>query len=303
MAELELHGIGPEAAEGGSHPWLRGRVGRVIHLMGAAMSLALVAGLGLWGYKLLVRDVTGVPVIRTIEGPMRVQPEDPGGNRAAHQGLAVNRIAAVGDAAPPPQTILLAPRSADLEAEDMAQGMLRAAPELAAASAEAATEAPAPAAITDPVEAAILSATTEVMTAEAELSGEGLLAPIPVSVPGPARSPRPRQRPDGMVLASAAPEAPAAADEIDPATLPEGTKLVQFGAFDSAEEARAAWVALAGRFRTLMADKARVIEPATAGGRNFFRLRAVGFADAADARRFCAAFVAERADCIPVVAR
>ena len=297
MADLDYHGFGPEAAEGATHPWLQGRVGRTVHLMGAAMSLALVAGLAVWGYKLLVRDVTGVPVIRAIEGPMRVQPEDPGGNRAAHQGLAVNRIAAVGEAAPPPETILLAPRSADLEAEDMAQGLLRAAPELAAAPA------PAAAAEADPVEAAILSATTEVMTAEAELSGEGLIEVIPISVPGPSRSPRPRQRPEDFAAAAAAAPEAAAPGEIDPASLPEGTKLVQFGAFDSAEEARAAWDALAGRFTTLMADKARVIEPATAGGRDFFRLRAVGFADAADARRFCAAFVAERADCIPVVAR
>lgn len=299
MADLDYHGFGPKAAEGAAHPWLRGRVGRTVHLMGAAMSVALVAGLAVWGYKLLVRDVTGVPVIRAIEGPMRIQPDDPGGNRAAHQGLAVNRIAAVGDAAPPPETILLAPRSADLEAEDMAQGLLRTAPELASAPAPA----PAAATPTDPVEAAILSATTEVMTAEAELSGEGLIGIIPISVPGPSRSLRPRQRPEGFAIAAAAPPAPAAAGEIDPASLPEGTKLVQFGAFDSAEEARAAWDALAGRFTTLMADKARVIEPATAGGRDFFRLRAVGFADAADARRFCAAFVAERADCIPVLAR
>ncbi|MDH3264382.1 MAG: SPOR domain-containing protein [Paracoccaceae bacterium] len=301
MADLDFHGFGPEPGEGAVHPWLQGRVGRVVHLMGAAMSLALVVGLGFWGYKLLVRDVTGVPVIRAIEGPMRVQPEEPGGNRAAHQGLAVNRIAALGEAAPPPETILLAPRSADLEAEDMAQGLLRTAPELAAAPAPA--RAPAPAATTDPVEAAILSATTEVMTAEAELSGEGLIEIVPISVPGPSRSPRPRQRPEGFAVAAAALPEASAPGEIDPTSLPEGTKLVQFGAFDSADEARAAWQALAGRFATLMADKARVIEPATAGGRNFFRLRAVGFADAADARRFCAAFVAERADCIPVVAR
>jgi hypothetical protein len=295
MADIDYHGFGPEAAEGAAHPWLQGRVGRTVHLMGAAMSVALVAGLAVWGYKLLVRDVTGVPVIRAIEGPMRVQPEDPGGNRAAHQGLAVNRIAAVGEAAPPPETILLAPRSADLEAEDMAQGLLRTAPELAVA--------PAPAAPADPVEAAILSATTEVMTAEAELSGDGLVEIIPISVPGPSRSPRPRQRPEGFAHAAAAAPALDAWGEIDPASLPEGTKLVQFGAFDSVEDARSAWGQLAERFTTLMADKARVIEPATAGGRDFFRLRAVGFADAADARRFCAAFVAERADCIPVVAR
>ena len=52
-----------------------------------------------------------------------------------------------------------------------------------------------------------------------------------------------------------------------------------------------------------MDGKARVIERATSGGRIFYRLRAHGFADLSEARRFCAAFVAENADCIPVTTR
>jgi hypothetical protein len=35
----------------------------------------------------------------------------------------------------------------------------------------------------------------------------------------------------------------------------------------------------------------------------FYRLRAHGFADLSDARRFCAAFVAQNVDCIPVLNR
>jgi hypothetical protein len=46
-----------------------------------------------------------------------------------------------------------------------------------------------------------------------------------------------------------------------------------------------------------------VIQRATSGGRVFFRLRAHGFDDVADARRFCATFVAQKVDCIPVVTR
>ena len=62
--------------------------------LGAVVSLALVAGLGVWGYKLTVRDVSGVPVVRALEGPMRVLPTDPGGKLATHQGLAVNAVQA-----------------------------------------------------------------------------------------------------------------------------------------------------------------------------------------------------------------
>lgn len=38
------------------------RFGKALNLFGAAASLALIAGIGLWGYKLVLRDVSGVPV-------------------------------------------------------------------------------------------------------------------------------------------------------------------------------------------------------------------------------------------------
>ena len=52
-----------------------------------------------------------------------------------------------------------------------------------------------------------------------------------------------------------------------------------------------------------MTDKARVIEQAQSGGKVFYRLRAHGFRDISDARRFCAALVAEEIGCIPVLQR
>jgi hypothetical protein len=82
-----------------------------------------------------------------------------------------------------------------------------------------------------------------------------------------------------------------------------GTRLVQLGAFDSVAAARDAWGEIAARFAPMLDDRPRVLEQAEAGGRAFWRLRAGGFDDLADARRFCAALVADRADCIPVVAR
>ena len=63
-------------------------------LAGAAVFVALVAGMGLWSYNLGTRDAGEVPVIKAIDGPARIQPEDPGGLQAAHQGLEVNRVLA-----------------------------------------------------------------------------------------------------------------------------------------------------------------------------------------------------------------
>ena len=78
---------------------------------------------------------------------------------------------------------------------------------------------------------------------------------------------------------------------------------MQLGAYDSADQAGAEWERMTGRFRDLMADKAQVIQKANSGGREFYRLRAHGFADLADARRFCSALLAEGAECIPVTTR
>jgi hypothetical protein len=144
---------------------------------------------------------------------------------------------------------------------------------------------------------------------------------IPASVPGVRQSPRPSLRPAGFARA-VNPDAPAVLEgttadvalevsvpdgdgvrEIAPADLPEGTRLVQLGAFDTAEIARAEWVRLAGRFPDFMAGRARVIEEASSGGQRFYRLRAVGFDDLAASRRFCAALVAQGAACIPVTVR
>jgi hypothetical protein len=88
--------------------------------------------------------------------------------------------------------------------------------------------------------------------------------------------------------------------EIDAALIPSGTRVAQLGAFDDPEVARQEWAQLQARFAPYMAGKSRVVQQAQSGGRVFYRLRAMGFTDLADARRFCSALMAEDADCIPV---
>jgi SPOR domain len=291
---------------------------RTINLAGALASLALVVGLGIWGYKLAVRDVNGVPVIQAMDGPMRISPVDPGGEIADHQGLAVNDVAEAGIATPPPEMLVLAPRPMELAPEDtsgldvsMLPGLSEAsAPtDLLTANADLALAAAPVVESADPTEVAVDAALAEAL-------GE---APEDVPVePGVALVPNPtlEPAPEGAILASIRPrarpgaraETPAPAEmtalpapnEVDPATLTPGTRLVQFGTFDTADEARAAWTALQGRFGELMTEKAMVVQPAESGGRTFYRLRAHGFEGEDDARRFCSAFVAQDATCIPV---
>jgi hypothetical protein len=307
----------------GSGPGRQAR--RYVNLAGALTSLALVAGLGFWGYKLAVRDVQGVPVIQALDGPMRVSPVDPGGEIVDHQGLAVNDVAADGAAAPMPEVLVLAPRPVELSDEDMAglAGAVSVDPSLVAAALPATGDltlaAVPPAESASPTEVAIDAALAEALgeAPAPDLSDDSIVIDAPIvdlanTEPAPEGaitvSPRPKARPVAAATANAV-EAPSeavaltAAIEVDPATIPVGTRLVQFGAFDSADEARAEWVRLQGQFGELMADKQLVLQPAESGGRTFYRLRAHGFEDEADARRFCTAFVANAAICIPVPQR
>ncbi len=286
---------------------------------GAAVSLALVVGVGMWGYELLMRDVNGIPVVQAMEGPMRVAPEDPGGSTADHIGLAVNAVAGTGLAEPGADRLLLAPQGIGLSDEDIPQNKLTAQRERQAQVAQAALEAGDPLAEIDaegeeidPIQALAdqIAANARPLTDLDGADGEGeLVASVTGAAPAGAliRSRRPETRPGDLLnqpvaLAPAAPEAAGPA-EVDPTSLPAGTRLAQLGAYASEDVARQEWERFSARFGEFMDGKDRVIERASSGGRTFYRLRAAGFDDLADARRFCAAFVAENADCIPVTTR
>ena len=78
---------------------------------------------------------------------------------------------------------------------------------------------------------------------------------------------------------------------------------MQLGAFASPEIALSEWQKLQSRFGAYLGDKDVVVQKANSGGKVFYRLRAVGFADLSDARRLCATLKAQNTDCIPVVTR
>lgn len=277
-------------------------VSRWTRYAGAAASVALVLGVAWWSYQLLMRDVNGVPVVRAMEGPMRVLPENPGGEVSTDTGLAVNAIAAVGTAAPPEEELALAPSTSGLTEEDLSVAVQPRSEQdeveeaqivdFSAFEAQPAPTAPAPQPVAEVV------AAEPAVEAVAEIAEVADVAPATAA---PATALRPQMRPAARAAAAEVAAAPAQAAPQVNGPLPSGTPLVQFGAYDSLELAGGEWTRLNGRFAALIGDKTRVIQEATSGGRTFFRLRAIGFADLAEARRFCSAMVAEGAECIPTV--
>ncbi len=80
MADVEFsHNMGVYGDRSGrdvADPPITQTLTTLTHAAGAAISLALIAGIGVWGYKLMVRDVTGIPIVRAAEGEMRVRPDE-----------------------------------------------------------------------------------------------------------------------------------------------------------------------------------------------------------------------------------
>lgn len=296
------------------HEVSRGAIlARATNLLGAVVSLGLIVGVSVWGYKLVMRDVTGLPVVRAIEGPMREQPKNPGGRPADHQGFAVNTVAASGAAAPTADRLMLAPAPVDLTAEDTPVSTEAATPEVeetdtARPVSEAALAAFRQGAV-DAIVAELTQNVEPIEGTEAASADEPAIDPADLKPRQPVitnasvpQSLRPVARPAKFVRAVAKP-APSEPAEVEAEDLPAGARLAQLGAYETDEIARQEWDRLVPRFGDYMDGKSRVIQEATSGGRTFYRLRAVGFEDLSDARRFCAALVAEGADCIPVTAR
>jgi cell division septation protein DedD len=333
MADIDYDGDG-------GFLWLgAGQAQRMAQIFGGFCSLALVLGLCIWGYRLAMRDVTGVPVIRATEGAMRVAPDNPGGSVADHQGMAINAIAAIGNTQSLPDEILLAPAPAELDPEDIA-GLSGLSGAVAAVANAPLPPGPTPLGATafapiavsltptplgnlsasepaapgrdagqDSTADAVAMALAEALSLDLDPIA-AVLADVDqhtTAEPGLTRMMmRPQRRPTtdddgGGTLAIAT--SPGMTPELDPAALTPGTRLVQLGAFDSADIARGEWAALRARFGDLMSGKSLVIEAAQSGGSTFYRLRAHGFAGQDDVRRFCAALVAEGAACIPATVR
>jgi hypothetical protein len=114
----------------------------------------------------------------------------------------------------------------------------------------------------------------------------------------------PHLRPGNLIASiQAATEVAARPAKAPSASVPVGTRLVQFGAYDSIDIAKSEWVQISRKHGDLLAGKTELIQAASSGGRKFYRLRASGFGSAEESRNLCSALLARGTACIPVVAR
>ncbi len=298
----------------------------ILTSIGSALALAvIIVGFFLWIYQTANRNVFEVPVVKALEKPMRVLPEDPGGRVIAHQDLSINEVIEEGATQAPVSQIELAPGAVTLQPGDVPATL--APPEVIqtplSLSSQASEDSVAPEQSeegqegTAPVrmdsETATASAVDEEATSTLEEAvvprseAEETSAPVSPSAPvasAPTASPTalisalPTMRPEGLVqnfsefsappseLPSAAPSA--VETLLASALSPSTSHMVQLGVFDSEAAARNDWNRLTIRIGNAFEGKTPIIETSLSGGEMFYRLRTGGFVSTQEAWEFCA---------------
>jgi hypothetical protein len=246
-----------------------------------------------------------------MEGPARIQPDDPGGRTAAHQGLELNNVLA-GQPAPVPRSTsgaetVVTPVA--LTDEDAPQGeLILAAPERplddpALGALDFTPDADAPGLVQPaPDLGGAPAASPKDLVAEL-LQSEATADAVEVSPA--AAGPRPLRRPTDLRVARAtAPittdAAPAATGPREVTSVSSGARLIQLGAFDSEDITRAAWAQMVARNGDLLGGKSLYIERTTSNARVFYRLRVAGFDSTAQTGQICEQLRSRGIDCIPV---
>lgn len=118
---------------------------------------------------------------------------------------------------------------------------------------------------------------------------------------------KPQLRPANIeiALASSKPAKPKAQTPAKPyvTEVALGTVMVQLGAFDSEKIVTREWSRLRSKHDELLGDKKLYVQKTQKGDKTYYRLRALGFAKASEAKNLCSALDNQGTACIPVVAR
>jgi len=284
------------------------KLNMIFYWIGAVLSLSLLAGAIGWSYKLVVRDINQIPIVRAQLGPLRVAPDNPGGLTAANQGLSVTQLA-VNEKPLLSDEINLAP-AAEILNEETSASLLREVDKLNQIDETYEIKE------INAENTISLDGSSGAMKGETASKTESLVAQVAFSqkkveienavslalsitsefVPS-LTSLRPKTRPRSVqqnreLIVSKEPMS----------KLLIGSAIVQLGAFDSKSLAESEWRRFEKLLGSILAPKQMIIQKAESGGKIFYRLRASGFNDISDARQFCTA-ISDKVACIPVVTR
>jgi hypothetical protein len=286
-------------------------------LAAAVLSISMLGGVVAWAYQISARDPHDVPVIRAIEGPMKVRPEKTGGLELEEKDLAVTRMVS-GDSGIKTETLAPAaeqPAPGDKPAPVLRQEAEMAGKQPAAAPAELAapggddtvnvkvSSAPPPPAPEVRAPEAPAAATTKAEAGMSSTTGTPVATLENVSPQAPDASPVAPQRPK-TIDAKPAEETKTASTAsttntpVARAVAPIGAPVVQLGAFSTHVLAERTWQDQQIINGKLFKGKQASITPVQSGGRELWRLRVGPFDDDEEAKKVCVVLKARGGDCI-----
>ena len=277
-----------------TQPSLVKRAGAAVStLIGALVAFALLLGLGLWFYRLGVRDAQTVPVIRAAAEPSKQRPVDPGGAVTPHQSVSSYETVE-GDAPRAASAALVQAAPPEPRPEDVPMRAL--VPVKPAPKPE-----PVKPAAPEPVQAE--TAQVELAAAPAEpaplpQSEEPKVFPEATAL-APTRSPMAPSRPTDLAKRFAAAKASQQNAGTELAARAAASRdQIQLMANPDADVVRAEWKRIFRANRDILGERALSIQSIQSGGKTMYRLRVGPFRDRSEANTICKALKARGQDCI-----
>ena len=263
------------------------------NIVGAFISFAVFIGVIGWGARTLMRDSSGVPVVRALEGPPRVAPVNPGGVPASHQGLTVNQVSSSQKTVLVGELLQLAPGPINLDIDDFP--IIKPTINEATVSLE-----PKKTDVLE-IEPSIVEPSTdpdEIIVKLASILTSSTLSSSAPEDPDVMlnASLRPQLRPNAWMQTNLPRKVAASGGEV-----PLGTLMVQLGAFSEKNTALEAWKRLSERYGDYFIGKELTILNGKIAEQEIYRLRVYGFNDINESRRLCTALHSQNAECYPVV--
>lgn len=235
---------------------------------GAILALAIIVGLGVWGYRLTQRDASAIPVIHAALTPAKVQPPEPA--TAAPQQAITSYEAGSRQSGPP--SIAFAPPPERPASEDVAMGRLGVSQDV-----------PPVAALTPEPS----GATAGVFEDSSDLA--------------PAVSPMAPTRPKALAQHMEEARRAATADEVLAALAEASIVQIQLGAYPDRDQTESEWERIYKANEDILNGRALVVQGTISGGKRFFRMRAGPFKDRVEAQNLCRALLARGQDCLVAV--
>lgn len=276
----------------------RGHLSRVLKVIGSLISLGLLLGLINWGYNLSLSQSAVLPIIKASTGPLKVLPRDPGGDKSAYLGYAVNSVQEDGEVEGPSRKIILAPSPIGVDESDLSvlagfgdsngkidlkKSINHALAEIFGTSKE----------IKDTISKFEISSNPISSTS---LIVENLFLPL-----------RPVKRPEigskGLSTSSKSKVVIIKNYNGEGLLFKKGESLAHLGSFKNLVIAQVKLDNFVTMYDDYLSDKTIFIQNSKSGGRSIFRMQIGGFSDLEMTNQFCSLIKSFGDDCMPVTYR